>query len=104
MILKRLSLIVFCLFVGACSLLVDKSTHDYPQASKDAFTSACLKNSGGKTEACSCMLAKVQEHYTYGEMTDLEEKLKSGQTVPEFTDFMNKLKDECVSGDPTGKP
>lgn len=42
------------------------------------------------------MLAKVQEHYTYGEMTDLEEKIKKGEKPPEFVDFMNKVRDSCV--------
>ncbi len=43
------------------------------------------------------MLTKVQERYTYGEMSELEEKIKSGQTPSEFTDFMNKARDSCVT-------
>ena len=96
MIPKLLTTIVFCLATGACSMMVDKNTHDYPQASKDAFIASCMANSGGQKEACSCMLAQVQERYSYGEMAELEEKIKSGQPPAEFTDFMNKTKDLCV--------
>ena len=78
--------------------MVDKNTHDYPQASKDAFMSSCLSSSGGQQAACSCMLGKVQEHYTYGEMEDVEQKIKAGQSPQEFTDFMTKTKDACTGG------
>lgn len=90
--------IVACLSLSACgSLFVDKNTHDYPQASKDAFIASCIKNSGGKQDACNCMLAKVEERYTYGEMADLEEKIKSGQQSQEFTDFMTGVAQSCVT-------
>lgn len=85
--------IAFCVSIGAC---VDRNTHDYPQASKDAFLNACKANSGGKEKECSCMLTKVQEKYTYGEMMDIEEKIKSGKTPPEFTEFMTKEQTACM--------
>ena len=85
------------LIVSACSMMVDKNTHDYPQATKDAFMSSCKSSSGGQEEACSCMLAKVQERYTYGEVAELEQKVKGGEAPPEFADFMSKAKDACVT-------
>jgi len=94
------NIVILFLCVGAIScgsLMVDKNTHDYPQASKDAFLSSCMSSSGGKQEACSCMLAKVQEHYTYGEMADLEQKMKSGQTPAEFTEFMKQTTQSCAT-------
>jgi hypothetical protein len=90
--------IAACLCLTACaSLLVDKNTHDYPQPSKDAFLASCMKNSGGKQDACNCMLAKVQERYTYGEMGDLEDKIKAGQPPQEFKDFMTGVAESCVT-------
>ncbi|MBV9240945.1 MAG: hypothetical protein JO314_02960 [Acidobacteria bacterium] len=76
--------------------MVDKNTHDYPQASKDLFVSSCVNN-GGTQPICTCMLGKVQEKYTYGEMEDLETKIKAGQTPAEFTDFMKKATQECAT-------
>jgi hypothetical protein len=85
--------------------MADKSTNDYPQASKDAFMSSCMSSSGGKQAACSCMLAKVQEHYTYGEMTDIEQKITSGQPPAEFTDFMKQTTQSCATaGDGSAMP
>ena len=96
MIHKFLTTIAFCLSVGGCSLMVDKNTHSYPQASKDAFMASCTKNSRGQTDACSCMLAKTQERYTYGQMAEMEEKIKSGQPAPELTEFMKTVGEECA--------
>jgi hypothetical protein len=79
--------------------LVNKNTHDYPQWSKAAFISSCESKSGGKKDFCSCMLAKVQEHYTYGEMTDIEQKIKSGQTPAEFTEFTTKTSQACLAAE-----
>lgn len=94
---RKIAILAFCLGIGACGLMVDKSTHDYPQASKDAFMSSCMSSSGGQQQACSCMLTKVQEHYTYGEMEDIEGKIKSGQPPAEFTDFMTKTTQSCAT-------
>jgi hypothetical protein len=102
--IRKTLIVAFCLLVGACSLMVDRNTHDYPQASKDAFLQSCTTNSGGKKELCSCLLTKVEEHYTYGEMTDLEDKIKKGQQPQEFTDFMAKAGQECMSGSSSAKP
>ena len=96
MIHKLLTTIAFCLSIGGCSMMVDKNTHDYPQASKYAFMASCTKNSSGQTEACSCMLAKTQERYTYGQMAEMEEKIKSGQPAPELTEFMKTVGEECL--------
>ena len=96
MIHKFLTTIAFCLSIGGCSMMVDKNTHNYPQASKDAFMASCTKNSSGQTEACSCMLAKTQERYTYGQMAEMEEKIKSGQPAPELTEFMKTVGEECL--------
>jgi len=104
MTLARMTAIVFCFCVGACSLMVDKNTHDYPQVTKDAFMASCMSTSGGKKDACSCMLTKVQEHYTYGEMRDIEEKLNGGQPPPEFTDFMHKTNDACATAGSAAMP
>ena len=94
----KLAILVLCVSAIACSsLMVDKNTHDYPQASKDLFVSSCV-NSGGTQQACSCVLGKVEEKYTYGEMEDLETKIKAGQTPQEFTDFMKKAGQECATG------
>ena len=95
MIHKFLTTIAFCLSVGGCSLMVDKNTHSYPQASKDAFMASCTKNSRGQTDTCSCMLVKMQERYTYGQMAEMEEKIKSGQPAPEFTEFVKTAGEEC---------
>ena len=76
--------------------MVDKNTHNYPQASKDAFMASCTKNSRGQTDVCSCMLVKTQERYTYGQMAEMEEKIKSGQPAPELTEFMKTTGEECT--------
>jgi hypothetical protein len=77
--------------------MVDKNTHDYSQASKDAFLSSCMSSSGGQQAACSCMLTKVQQHYTYGEMADIEQKINSGQPPAEFTEFMKQTTQSCAA-------
>jgi len=98
---RKLAIMALCSVSAACaSLMVDKNTHDYPQPTKDAFISSCVKNSGGKQDWCSCMLGKVQEHYTYGEMTDIETKIKSGQPPTEFTEFMAKMTPACAGSAP----
>jgi hypothetical protein len=76
--------------------MTDKSTHDYPQASKDLFVSSCV-NSGGSAQQCTCVLGKVQEKYTYGEVEELEKKIKEGQQPPEFNEFMKKATQECMT-------
>lgn len=95
----KITMLFLCISAVSCSsLMVDKNTHDYPQASKDAFMSSCVTNSGGQQAACSCMFAKVEERYTYGEMEALEQKIKSGQPPQEFTDFMTQAKNSCTGG------
>ena len=99
----KLAIFILCvLAIGCSSLTVDKSTHDYPQASKDLFVSSCVE-SGGTTQACSCVLGKVEQKYTYGEMEDLETKIKAGQTPQDFTDFMKKAGQECAGGSSPAK-
>ncbi len=91
----KLAILVLCFYALACgSMMVDKNTHDYPQASKDAFISSCT-SSGGTQAACTCMLNKVQQKYTYGEMEELEKQIKSNQESPEFKDFMAQAANEC---------
>ena len=104
MIHKFLTTIAFCLSVGGCSLMVDKNTHNYPQASKDAFMASCTKNSSGQTAACDCMLVKTQERYTYGQMAEMEEKVKSGQPAPELTEFMKTVGEECTKAALSASP
>jgi hypothetical protein len=97
MISLRITLIALNMITAACSMMVDKNSHDYPQASKDAFIASCMARSSGQQAACSCMLGKVQEHYTYGQMADLEEKMKAGQTSQEDTEFMKSAMRSCVN-------
>jgi len=93
----KLAILLLCVVAISCSsLMLDKNTHDYPQASKDLFVSSCTK-SGGNEAQCTCMLGKVQEKYTYGEMEDLESKIKSNQQPPEFTEFMKKATQQCMT-------
>ena len=102
---RKLAIMALCSVSPACaSLMVDKNTHDYPRPTKDAFISSCVKNSGGKQDWCACMLVKVQEHYTYGEMTDIETKIKSGQPPAEFTEFMTKMTPVCAGTGPDAMP
>jgi hypothetical protein len=79
--------------------MVDRNSHDYPQASKDLFVSSCVK-SGGNEQQCTCVLGKVEEKYTYGEMDDLEQKIKNGQTPQDFTDFMTTAAQSCRTAGP----
>ena len=104
MIHKFLTTIAFCMSVGGCSLMVDKNTHSYPQGSKDAFMASCTKNSSSRTDTCSCMLAKTQERYTYGQMGEMEEKIKSGQPAPELTEFMKTAGEECSKAGLSASP
>ena len=100
----KIPILILCVCAISCSsLMVDKNTHDYPQASKDLFVSSCV-NSGGTQQACTCMFGKVQEKYTYGEMEDLEQKIKSGQTPADFTDFMSKVGPACTTAGTAGVP
>jgi len=93
----KIAILLACFAVTSCaSLMVDKNTHDYPQASKDLFVSSCV-SSGGNQQACTCMLGKVQEKYTYGEMEDLEAKIKAGEPPAEFKDFMDKTAKSCAN-------
>lgn len=93
----KIAILILCFYALACSsLLVDKNTHDYPQASKDLFVSSCVK-SGGNQEQCTCVLGKVQEKYTYGEVEELEKKITAGTTPPEFNDFMQTATRACQS-------
>jgi len=96
----KISTFILCFCAISCgSLMVDKTTHDYPQASKDLFVSSCT-NSGGNQQQCTCMLGKVQEKYTYGEMEELEQKIKSGQPPQDFTDFMTQATAACRTPGP----
>ena len=100
----KIAIFVLCICAISCSsLMVDKNTHDYPQASKDLFVSSCV-NSGGSQAACTCMLGKVQAKYTYGEMEELEQKIKSNQQPADFTDFMKKATQDCATGGSTAVP
>ena len=94
----KVAIVVLCVSAISCgSMMVDKTTHDYPQASKDAFVSSCT-SSGGTQAACTCMLGKVQEKYTYGEMEELEKKITSNDAPSDFKDFMNKAAESCRTG------
>jgi hypothetical protein len=93
----KLAILILSFYAIACSsLMVDKNTHDYPQASKDLFVSSCVK-SGGNQEQCTCVLGKVQEKYTYGEVEELEKKINAGTTPPEFNEFMQTATQACKS-------
>ncbi|MFL6374570.1 MAG: hypothetical protein ACJ73D_07900 [Pyrinomonadaceae bacterium] len=91
----KMPFLILCLSAVACSsLMVDKNTHDYPQASKDAFVSSCTKG-GAPQQICTCMLGKIEQKYTYGQMEDIEQKIKDGNQPQDFTDFTKKAAVEC---------
>ena len=57
----------------------------WPQSEREAFIENCERTSGGETEACDCLLEKVEERYpepedaldlSIGEMGEMAEECK----------------------------
>jgi len=57
---------------------------------------SCTSTSGGKKDACSCILDKIRKKYSYKEIVDIEAKIQKGIPTPDFHSFMDKARKGCA--------
>ena len=78
-------------FLASCG----SKKNDYPADVTQNFMNSCQETSGGNQKLCSCLLAKIQEKYTFEEFSGYEVKMQAGQSASEFLEFIGKARAEC---------
>ncbi|MFN8148623.1 MAG: hypothetical protein U0R76_14310 [Candidatus Nanopelagicales bacterium] len=85
-----LAVVVVGMLLGA-----QRVAHLYPAASEKTFLSACEAGDGTKAAFCGCLLARVEQAYTYREFVSIDAAMAKGAALPADITAMAKA---CSSG------
>jgi len=73
-------------------MLSCKTKHEYPADIIPNFMNNCQRQSGGKQQACACVIEQIQYKFTLEEFIRFDASMKEGGKIPEE---MKKIVADC---------
>lgn len=94
--MKKVLIALAVLSMISVAVFAAKKKNVYPESTLKNFMDSCIKDHEDLKVYCECTLQKIQEKYTHDQFIKIDEQAQAGETPVEFSEFLNKIAEECL--------